>query len=477
LREPVDHDRLKAVKVGVWKPVDASNERSRAAGSITRSAADATALGMAFQLCISPDGARRFTFVGQRCLAVNGVPAELVMADPDLFYDLVLPEHREAFAAAEAHALAHRTPFDMEVALLRPDGEVRWHRIASTPREQPDGSLLWDGLQIDVTDRRRMAAELEEQRRKVEVAVEATDMGLWEFDLRSDTLTWSERNRRLFGLSPSAPVTPQIYMDMVHPDDRPQLCELYLAARDRMEAGDFSTEYRIVTPAGQSRWMLTHGRTLADDQGPRLMVGTSLDVTERRAGEERRSLLMGELAHRAKNGLAVMMAIISQTARGAKSVQEYEAVLMARMQAMASSQDLVTATGGRPVEVSQVMAKALAPFDLERFKIDDALEGVAIGGELAAAMGLLLHEMATNAVKYGALSSARGHVHLTRAEAPEGRLGFAWSEQDGPPVTPSNRRGFGTRLLQQALRTQDGAVTDDFEPGGFHARVECPAAP
>jgi PAS domain S-box-containing protein len=431
---------------------------------------------MAFQIQASPDGSRRFTFVGQRCLAVNGVPAEVAMTDAASLYNLILPEHREAFAAAEGEAMDRMVPFDIEVAMRRPDGEVRWHRIASMPRLQPNGEVLWDGLQVDVTERRRIAAELDEQRRRVEVAVEATEMGLWELDLRSDTLTWSDRNRRLFGLPAGAAVTLQIYMDLVHEDDRQKVREQYLNARDHAADGSFQAEYRIVTPRGETRWVLSRGRVISDDQGPRLMVGTSLDITERRAAEERRTLLMGELAHRAKNGLAVMMSIISQTARGMKSVKDFESVLMARMQAMATSQDLVTATGGRPVEVADVMIKALAAFDLKRFNIDKSLDHACIHGQMAAAMGLLLHELATNAVKHGALSNATGRVRLTRVEAAEGHVAFEWCEEGGPPVGEPERKGFGTRLLQQVLRNQGGLVDFTFEPTGFSARVECPAA-
>src|SRR6185437_13178886 len=97
---------------------------------------------MAFQIEGKPDGSRRFTFVGQRCLAVNGVPAETAMADAATLYSMILPEHRAAFDAAEAQALATLQPFDVEVAMRRADGEVRWHRIASMPRPQPDGRIL-----------------------------------------------------------------------------------------------------------------------------------------------------------------------------------------------------------------------------------------------------------------------------------------------------------------------------------------------
>jgi PAS domain S-box-containing protein len=429
---------------------------------------------MAFQIETSPGGGRRFSFVGPRCLPLNGVAPEAVMADPAALYDLILPEHREAFAVAEAQAIALLQPFDVEVALQRPDGVIRWHRFASLPRPQPDGRVLWDGLQIDVTDRRRMAAELEEQRRRVEVAVEATDLGLWEIDLRSDAMTWSDRNRRLFGLSPEGPITQQIYMDLVAEEDREQVRESFRRARD--EGGDFSAEYRIVTPADDIRWVLSRGRVIRDDEGPRLMVGTSLDITDRRAADERRNLLTGELSHRAKNFISVVASIVGQTARGMTSVERFTDVLMGRLHSMAASQDLLTATGGHTVELSGVIEKALAPFGLNRFELDAALDGECIESTIAVAMGLLLHEMATNASKYGALSNAEGRVVIRRAETAAERVAFEWRETGGPPVAPTNNRGFGTRLLQQVLRNQGGAVKFEFEPAGFYAFVECPSA-
>ncbi len=443
---------------------------------IVRSATEAGALGMAFQFRVDADGARRFTFVGQRCAAVNGVPAEAVMASPTALFDMIVPEHQPAFAKAEAEAMSAGQPFDVEVAMRRADGEVRWRRVAAIPRPQPDGSVLWDGLQFDVNDRRRLADELLEQRERVEVAVEATDLGLWELEIRTQRLTWSDRNRTIFGVAAADEVTPRFFTHLLHPDDRPKLAEAYRVAADPAGDGGYYAVYRIVTPDGDLRWVESRGRVILDAAGPRLLVGTSLDISERRATDERRTLLLGELAHRAKNGIAIVMSMVSQSARGAETVKEFETRLMARMQAMATSQDLVTASGGRPVDLREVVDTALAPFDRRRFDVDDSLSGVSITGEIAVGLGLMLHEMATNAVKYGALSSDKGRVILARQATPAHRVGFEWREDGGPEVKPTNRSGFGTRLLQQALRTQNGTVTFDFEPQGFRARVECPVA-
>jgi PAS domain S-box-containing protein len=444
---------------------------------ILRSAADASALGMAFQIEAKADGTRRFTFVGQRCLAVNGVPAEVAMADPASLYNLILPEHRPAFEAAEAEALARMAPFDIEVAMRRADGELRWHRIASMPRKQPDGAVLWDGLQVDVTDRREIAAELVEQRRRLAVAVEATGLGFWEWDPAAGEVTWSDRNKALYGLGPADPVSVERYLELVHPEDMEAVGEAFRSARDKPNGGDYSIEHRIVTPAGELRWIQAHARVSTDEAGEtRLVVGTSLDITARKAAEERRALMMGELAHRAKNGIAVMMALVTQTARGQETVEGFQQVLMARLQAMADSQDLVTASGGRPVGLADVIGKALAPFGEARVALDPAMAEVTLRGDMAIGTGLLLHEMATNAVKYGALSNSRGRVAIARETAPDGRAAFSWRETGGPPAATVSKPGFGTRLLQQVLRPQGGEVTFAFEAEGFRARVEFPTA-
>jgi two-component sensor histidine kinase len=168
----------------------------------------------------------------------------------------------------------------------------------------------------------------------------------------------------------------------------------------------------------------------------------------------------------------VMMAIVSETARSAADVKAFEGVLMARLLAMAEAQDLVTASGGRPVQLSDLAQRTLTPFGLDRFDLQPEISDVTVRGDVAAGLALLLHEMATNAVKYGALSKAKGRVSLRAEGAGPGMAALQWRERGGPRVEPSNRRGFGSRLLQAALRQQGGKVEPAFDPEGFSARME-----
>jgi two-component sensor histidine kinase len=168
------------------------------------------------------------------------------------------------------------------------------------------------------------------------------------------------------------------------------------------------------------------------------------------------------------------MAIVAQTAHGQETVAGYRELLMARLQAMADSLDLVTTAGGSAAALNEVIEKAIAPFGGRRFDLDPALSQLTLRGDMAAGMGLLLHEMATNAVKYGALSNEKGRIEVAVEEAKPGRAAFRWREVGGPKVATPGRRGFGSRLLEQVLRPQGGEVKYDFQPHGFNANVEFP---
>lgn len=317
--------------------------------------------------------------------------------------------------------------------------------------------------------------DLRERLRRLEAAVEATGLGLWEWNARTGALTWNARNRELLGADPDAPVTIEDYSALVHPDDREVMRQAYRAAADQPQGGLLSFEHRtLAAPGGKTRWILSRGRVTKDAEGVLLAVGSNLDITDRKTAEERRSLLLRELAHRAKNGILVMMTIVAQTAKRAEGVKDFEAVLMGRLQSMADSQDLVTKADGRALRLAELLERALTPFDRTRFDVDPRLEEISISNEMVVAMALLLHELSTNAVKYGALSAPAGRVALGLAQAGEGKAQMTWVERGGPQVKPVARKGFGTRLMEISLRNDGGHVVVRFEPAGFAADIHFP---
>jgi len=436
--------------------------------------ADRLGLGVAFEVVATGDGGRRFTFVSPGCADLIGVPPETLLADAEAFYGLLAPQDRQRLAAVEADSASTLEPYGLDVSLRRPNGGIRALRLTAAPRILADGTIAWDGLQIDETERRNAKRNAERDQWRVKMATEAAGLGFWESDPRTGQLFWTERTKALFGLPAGEAVTFEHYRRVVHPGDRPMVTAAYDAACAAPGGGDFSSEFRVTDPFGAVKWLLLNGRVLSEGGSPRLAVGTVFDVTARRGLEEQRSLVMAELSHRVKNALAYMMAMAQQIGRDAVSVEGYKAALLSRMQAMARSQELVTEADGRPLHLPTLLAQALEPFGADRFDLAEDLEGVKLTDGLTRGLALVLHEMGTNALKYGALANAQGRVSLSRDPGPEGFTAIVWREHGGPPVSPPEKPGFGSRLLHTALRQQGGRVEANFHPDGFVARVEFP---
>lgn len=438
--------------------------------------AEVLSLGMSYQLAASPDGSgRRFLYVSDSCLALNGLSPTAVMADPRVFYDLVIPEHRALTAEATTRAILDHRPLMVEYAIRKPNGEMGWRRATSAPRPDrtDDGWSVWDGLQVDITEQKQAELELEAQRQRLDLAVEAAGLGLWDYDLRTERSNWSDRTKALYGLPPEVEVDIEYWFErLIHPDDRADMEAAYQAALERLD-GTFSVEHRTLAPDGAVRWVLAHGRVVRDEAGPVRVLGTVLDITERQEAEERRRLVANELAHRSKNGLAMITAIVQQSARNAETVKEYEARLISRIGAMARSQDLVTGSVG-PLTLGDLFTSAIDPFDAARFGIDPSLAGHRVGADLALMLALLIHELGTNATKHGALSTPLGRIELASAPAASGMVAVIWRETGGPAVTLPTRTGFGSRLIEGALRGFGGAARAEFPASGVEARLEFP---
>jgi PAS domain S-box-containing protein len=440
--------------------------------------AEALSLGVPFLLHLSADGGdTRFLSLGSACLPVLGIPPDAILADPRALAELICPEEEARLRSAKANAAMLDGVSSIEVRIRKPAGEPRWIRLTSASRPAPDGGRLMDGLIVDITETRRMAEQLAEERQRLEQAVELTPMGVFRWDRDDpDAVQWSDHQYAIYGVPPQTPMTVAAFRDLVHPADRRVWQEAITAATEAQDGGVYSLEHRIVRRDGEVRWVLRHQRIRRDAQGLKAIHGTTLDVTERRDLEERRRLQMHELSHRAKNAMTVMMAMVLQAARSASTVEELTDLIMSRLSAMSRSQDLATALDGAPLRLPRLLTQVFEPFDLSRFDIDPELETATIGGEVVILLALMLHELATNALKYGALSNGEGRVGLSLRSRGEGWVTIGWRESGGPPVKPPSRRGFGSRLLATALRDRGGAVTSEFAPGGFVAELEMPVA-
>jgi len=209
------------------------------------------------------------------------------------------------------------------------------------------------------------------------------------------------------------------------------------------------------------------------------LIGTLLDVTERRRAAEHQRLLINELNHRVKNSLATVQSIAAQTLRHAASPDGFQESFTSRLMALSHAHNLLTRTQWRGADLHEIVALELEPYrtaEAERVRLSGGPR--RIGSKAAVGFALAFHELATNAVKYGALSVPQGRVEVSwtiegGADGPT--LTVLWAEHGGPPVQPPQRRGFGSRLLERGLSYDlGGTVRLDFDPRGVRCTIHAP---
>ncbi len=205
------------------------------------------------------------------------------------------------------------------------------------------------------------------------------------------------------------------------------------------------------------------GRTRAPPAGPAKPSAASATQLQ---------TLVSELAHRNRNALFVIMAIVSQSARTANSAAEAEQIINARLEALLRAQEVILHADGGTASLALLLKRALEPFDLTRIDISPGPD-VLVDSDVAVGLGLLFHELATNALKYGALSRPQGQVRIAWSPA-QALTRLEWREVGGPPVARPAREGFGARLLETALVPQGGKAERRFEPDGLVCELLIP---
>jgi two-component sensor histidine kinase len=224
---------------------------------------------------------------------------------------------------------------------------------------------------------------------------------------------------------------------------------------------------------GSWRWLSAWGLVEFEGQGaerkPIAIAGASRDLSERKQAEELQRLLANEHNHRVKNTLATVQSIVNQTLRGAADAESARAAVNARIVALAEAHDLLTDRSWSGADIADLVARAITPFAAGR--ISCAGPSLDVSPSQALALSLALHELATNAAKYGALSRPEGRIEL-RWKVQEDRLELTWRESGGPKVVPPTRRGFGSRLIENALsRDLDGQTRLEFAPDGVRCWI------
>jgi PAS domain S-box-containing protein len=320
-------------------------------------------------------------------------------------------------------------------------------------------------------------AELEHRRKaeeRLKFALDSGRMGSWDLDVATKAYEASDLCKANYGRRPDEPFTFADLVATIHPDDRSRvLAAIDIAIRD---GADYDVEYRVIHPDGDKRWLHARGRAAqkADDGGVRRLAGVSLDITERKRAETRRRLLVNELNHRVKNSLATVQSIAAQTLRSTASPEFFREAFETRLIALSQTHDLLTREsweGASLREVFDVELRAMASEDRVSF---DYQTDVRLTPKAAVALGMGIHELTTNAVKYGSLSVPEGRVRVVWGLEHD-VLRLTWSESGGPEVHSPARRGFGARLLERGLAAElSGGIELTYDTLGLVCHMALP---
>jgi PAS domain S-box-containing protein len=354
------------------------------------------------------------------------------------------------------------------------EGGARYVDAQYIPHVGPDGRI-WGfyAFIVDITERQRGEAAMRASEERYRALAEAIAAVIWTTG-PDGRATEMPQWRALTGQT-SEEVRGLGWLDAVHPDDRERTREAWQRC---VAAGiPCDVEYRVRGRDGHYRWFNGRGVAVRDEDGAvREWIGVCIDISERKSAEERQTLLMAELDHRVRNILASIQSMVSLTGRSARTKHDYAEALQGRIAAMARTHDLLTRGRWSGANLEQIVRDELKPYD-------PGGHVVSLHGEIecilrprqALNVALVVHELATNAAKYGALSVPDGRIAVrwdVQRLGDEARLRIVWEEAGGPRVDPPRRRGFGSTMIEHALRADPGSEARlEFAPTGVRCVI------
>src|SRR5262245_892108 len=326
----------------------------------------------------------------------------------------------------------------------------------------------------------RPAAELEastarllqsEERRSLALA--AGQMGSWEWDPVNGDFVWDDGQYRIFGVDPATfQVTVDNIRALIHPEDWKNLQNAIKPAAPNTPS--FQTEFRVCRPNGQLRWCIGTAVASVDATDHIVRIsGVTVDITDRKDAEERQALLAREVDHRARNALALVQSIVRLTR--ADDIRPYIAAVDGRIGALSRAHTLLAQSRWQGAELARLVHEELAPYRRsEGQSISVSGPDISLEPRTAQTLALALHELSTNAAKYGALSVLSGRVRLTWELQPD-RLVLHWVETGGPPTQPPASPGFGIRVISASVERQlAGEAAFHWRPEGLYCSLSVP---
>jgi PAS domain S-box-containing protein len=456
--------------------------------ALLRSATDNAGVGL---VMLNRD--RRYVYANRPYSSILGLgdgnivgkgPAEVLAG---VYKDQISPRLDRAFAG-------ERVSYELD----RPDAAgTRYYTVVYEPLRDDDGQIanvivvIYDITEPKLAAIRIAESEARERERRQELETLLSAIPAIVLIAEDKACSRMTANRQCYELM-RIPEGANVSMT-ANETERPPHLEVYSASGEMLAPSQLPMqlaaatgisvegfEYELRFADGSHRHHLGNALPLFDAAGEvRGAVGAFLDITERRHQEERIKLLLREVNHRTKNMLAVIQSVARQTV--ATSPKNFLARFSERIQSLATSQDLLVKADWRGVDVGELVRGQLAHFeDLIGSRIELKGPSLVISASAAQTFGMAIHELSTNAGKYGALSVDQGHVAidwLLERDATGGEtFTMSWREHGGPPVSPPSRNGFGSRVIGALAESSlDAKVALDFAKTGLSWRLSCPA--
>lgn len=301
-------------------------------------------------------------------------------------------------------------------------------------------------------------------------AIEAAGVALWSWHVDTNKLAMDESGYHLWGVPVARSVTFEDLSAHIHPADRDRVQGAFSATR--AISGAYEIDFRIIVE-GHIRWVSARGKGGDIGMADRVIFGIFLDVTGRKQAEEGNELLAGEMSHRVKNLLAIASGLTSITSRSTKTTEDMARQIIQRLTALGRAHDLIRplpGEQGKAALLGDLIAVLLAPYDdLGAFsgRVRVAVPRMGVGEATANTLALVVHELATNSLKYGALSSGTGTLDVSCSDEDEDMV-MTWTERGGPTVVaPVGAGGFGSNMVVRVLASQlNGSIQRDWSAEG-----------
>ncbi len=363
---------------------------------------------------------------------------------------LVHPDDRDVVVKALADQGNSTAPFGAEVRLLKRDGSAFWAHL-SLSSSRSDGLLSESVIVVidDISERRTAREAIRSQKERLDLALSAGRLGTWQIDFESGTVTGSDKFWEILGLPCSTGLSIEELAAVVHPADRFKL------AVPKRSVSNYDIEVRVRRPDGPVRWVALRGRKQEHHDQP-LLIGIAADLTERRqttllrATVRRRERILIEQRHRSSNLFSIVTALVKMVTVPENNIAKFKEDLIDRIRALEQTHNLMSRRNGNSVLLQDLVVQELLPY-LESRKIATEGPDVVMTSGAAETFAMIVHELTTNSVKYGALGDSRGRLEVKWAFAPEGGesgdVVFDWIESGRRRKANAVGHGIGSMIL------------------------------